>query len=412
MPVKEETVPEKKYGLYVTLIFFINFAVFMGRFSYGTVIKDIERSFLAAGFANAADEASLATTYLFLTYAVGQMLYTFVSKKISPKHVVFYSIVAVTVFTFGVAVLPLTYAKWLWAVNGLFHAVLYVSSMGVLSSFLPKEELTKAGSAMSAVMPTAQLALYVFAALFAGVADWRWLFYVSSFLMAVAAVAWFFLYRALEKLPKITEQDGGIAVRVRKPTAAYFVLLSSFCFTALICVGAKHIVSDWTPKIFESEYGIDASYSYLLVGIMMTASALSVGITKILVRWQENFCLLNIYQLILLAGLSLLIAFVQMPFVPFFIILVCMSSLAFSITNVAAGFAPFAYREYLSADVSGGWVNAVSCFGASLASLLAGRFMGQNDFATLYVVLAAAAALTCIPMAIGAFAHRKLKDSE
>lgn len=412
MPVTEKAPAKIRYSLYIGAIWFINFAVFMGRYSYGTVIADLEKAFAAAGFANASDEASLATTYLFFTYAVGQMLYTFVSKKISPKHIVFYSIVAVTVFTLGVALLPLRYAKWLWAVNGLFHAVLYVSSMGVLSSFLPKEELLKAGSAMSSVMPTAQLALYALAALFARVADWKWLFYVSSVFMAIAAAAWFFVYRALEKLPKITEKDSEIALKVRKPTVQYFVLLSVFCFVALICVGAKHIVSDWTPKIFASEYGIDASYSYLLVGIMMTASALSVGLTKLLAKHQENYCLLNLYQLLILAGFSLLVAFVKMPFVLFFIVLVLMSSLAFSITNVAAGFAPFAYREYMSADVSGGWVNAVSCFGASLASLLAGYCMGNNDYRTLYVVLAVAAALTCIPMAIGAVSHRKLRDSE
>ncbi|GEM_PF-5915696 len=412
MFTETKTKPKNRYSLYIAAIWFINFAVFMGRYSYGTVIADIEKSFLAAGFSDAATEASFATTYLFFTYAVGQMLYTFVSKKISPKHIVFYSIVAVTVFTFGVAVLPLPFAKWLWAINGFFHAVLYVSSMGVLSSFLPKQEMLKAGAAMSSVMPVAQLALYVFAALFAGIADWKWLFYIASFMMAIAAAVWFFVYRALEKLPKITEENGEISVRVRKPTAAFFVLLSAFCFVALICVGAKHIVSDWTPKIFATEYGMDSSYSYLLVGIMMTASALSVPLTRTLAKWQENYCLLDIYQLIVLAGLALLIAFVKMPFVPFFIILVLMSSLAFSITNVAAGFAPFAYREYMSADVSGGWVNAVSCFGASLASMLAGYCMGNSDFKTLFVVLAIACAATCLPMAAGAVAHRKLRDSE
>lgn len=412
MTLKRKPQFKNKYSFYILAIWFINFAVFMGRYSYGTVIKDIERSFVEAGFANASNEASLATTYLFFTYAIGQMLYTFVSKKISPKHIVFISIVAVTVFTFGVAVLPLSFAKWLWAVNGLFHAVLYVSSMGVLSSFLPKEEMLKAGSAMSSVMPEAQLALYVFAALFAGVAGWRWLFYVASAMMALASVVWFFTYRALEKLPKITEKNSEIAVRIRKPTAAFFTLLSTFCFVALICVGAKHIVSDWTPKVFEEVYGVPSSSSYLLVGIMMTASALSVGITRTLAKWQPNYCLLNLYQLLILAGFAILIATVDMGFVPFFVILVLMSSLAFSITNVAAGFAPFAYREYMSADVSGGWVNAVSCFGASLASLLAGYYMDDNDYKTLYIVLAIACLATCIPMAIGALAHRKIKDSE
>lgn len=228
--------------------FLVYFASYVTRINYGAVISEIVS---AEGIAKSL--ASLAVTFAFISYGVGQLISGYIGDKISPDKLILIGLLSSAAMNllmtagFGVTVMCI-----LWTLNGFAQSLIWPPLVRILASNMSPEEYNKACVTVNAAGSLGTVFVYLASPLFIQVYGWRLVFFFSAAVGIIAAVLFFSftggrIGAAAPTLKADTDNSEG-APTVKLSTVVLTSGLLFICFGILFQGTLRDGIQTWTPS--------------------------------------------------------------------------------------------------------------------------------------------------------------------
>ena len=254
------------------------FLIWAGFFMYVLMMgsKNVYTAEVAAiqlAFGKSKAETSLAMTYYFITYAIGQLAIAPLFSKINIKIYLTVTAGLSSLLTVLIGFAPsmgLLYV--LCTVNGALQAGIYSGVMAIVSKYAPAVLLPYANRVMSAGGAIYGVLSYGVPAIFVGFGLWNVPFILLGVVFAVSVVVFFISAQNMKKYPpEISENKGKIISKENVPMyinvsttskkVKYFVLMALLSLFGNFMHG---ILQQWLPSLLHEKFGMDLSYSILI----------------------------------------------------------------------------------------------------------------------------------------------------
>ena len=254
------------------------FLIWAGFFMYVLMMgsKNVYTAEVAAiqlAFGKSKAETSLAMTYYFITYAIGQLAIAPLFSKINIKIYLTVTAGLSSLLTVLIGFAPsmgLLYV--LCTVNGALQAGIYSGVMAIISKYAPAVLLAYANRVMSAGGAIYGVLSYGVPAIFVGFGLWNVPFILLGVVFAVSVVVFFISAQNMKKYPpEISENKGKIISKENVPMyinvsttskkVKYFVLMALLSLFGNFMHG---ILQQWLPSLLHEKFGMDLSYSILI----------------------------------------------------------------------------------------------------------------------------------------------------
>ncbi len=230
--------------------------------------------------------AGTITTAYMLCYGIGQGVSGIVAARIKPKYLLGTGLLGAAICNFAMSLvsIPSLYPL-IWAVNGVFHSMLWAPILRIFTDILPAGKREKAGVNISAACSVGAVLAYLIPALVLGLANWRVVFIVAGVILLTAYLAWVIGQRILR--PYIAQREeicraerenfSGKEFAVdspdkngkkhRKKHSLIGLFLASGLWLALFCLlcnGAlRDAVETWAPTFLSEQFGLKESLAAL-----------------------------------------------------------------------------------------------------------------------------------------------------
>ena len=350
--------------------------------------------------------ASLAMTYYFVTYAIAQVILSFIMGKINLR--IYLGVTAgvsaiLTILIGYMNTIEPVYA--LCAVNGVMQAGIYSGCMQALSRRLEKRLLPMANKIMSIGSSVASLISYGVPALFVGLGRWDLPFKVLGALFLLSVVFFFKSYTKIKAYPPVITNNGAsnsinneksfIELPSRNKKIAFFAFMA--CLT-LIGNTAYYSTFNWIPNLLYEEFSMPKSYSIFLTLmfpiINSFISILSVSLCEKYVNILSVSCLLMTISAVFFLPMTF------MHDVNIIFTLVCMVAFtAFGVgaRSVFSSILAFKMRTQINSGGYLAFTNAFAALAAGVMPTLSATIIDTAGYRTLFII---AFAVTLVYIAI------------
>ncbi len=230
--------------------------------------------------------AGYLTTAYMICYGLGQIVSGILAARIKPKYLIGIGLFGAGLCNLAMSVLPMPpLYPVIWAVNGIFHSMLWSPIIRVFTDLLPAGKSERAGVNIAASCSIGAVLAYLIPALVLKLAGWRIVFVVSGGVLLAAAAVWvvghIFLrsyiahmeevcrLRREELAARAARESMTSAESKKKPKKrslmAIFMLSGLWLMlVALICNGAlRDAVETWAPTFLSDKFGLDESVAAL-----------------------------------------------------------------------------------------------------------------------------------------------------
>lgn len=268
--ITQTNAPKKsKYAMLLIIMCWLVYSCsYLGKVNYAANINQV------MAFYNVSHaEAGLVSTFLFFSYAAGQIFNGLFCKKYNVPIMVFVSMAVSGGINLAVAFTPdFGIVKYLWLVNGFSLSILWPSLIRLLSETISKKNMTKAIMLMGTTVALGTFTIYGLSAIFAMFNAFKWAFIVAGAAMLAVGVIWIMIVPSTVKRAK--EEEAEYEVEEQKAAAnqdagkltkkliylSIFVLAFYGVATNLI----KDGLSTWVPSILKEGYNLGESLSIIL----------------------------------------------------------------------------------------------------------------------------------------------------
>lgn len=231
------------------------------------------------------------TTAYMLCYGAGQMINGIIGSKVKPRFMIGTGLCGATVCNLAMGLVPsAAVMPVVWALNGIFHSMLWAPIIRTFTDLLPNGRKEVAGTNIAASCSIGAVLAFLIPGFVLRFADWRVVFYVSGGILLVAFLVWVFGNRYLGKYNRMMEEACRIeraAIRERAVTEAAAdnrkvkrsllgVMLASGLWVVLfglLCNGAlRDAVESWAPVFLSDQFGLDSSAAAIIAVIIPLVS--------------------------------------------------------------------------------------------------------------------------------------------
>ena len=366
-------------------------------------------------FNSTKPDVSLAMTYYFVTYAVGQILLSFCMGKINLKVYLGVTAGISSILTIMIGLMKTLEPIYvLCAVNGALQAGIYSGCMQCLSRQLDKKLLPAANKIMALGTSFASVAAYAVPALFVALDKWNYPFFVLGALFLASVVFFIISYNKIKRYPPAIQNSAGktVAVSDEKPfmtlqgkgkKIGFFAMMA---FLTLIGNATYYGTFNWVPNLIKEVFHQGESLSILLTLLFPVVQA----ITSI---WVVNLCekYVNIIAVSFWLMVVAMVIFVPMLFVHdlnIVLTLVCMvafTALAAGARQVFSGILAFKMRTQLSSGGYLAYTNAFAALAAGVIPPLAASVIEAEGYRTLFIIAMALSVIYMVIIGVWSLAH-------
>ncbi len=222
------------------------------------------------------------TTAYMLCYGVGQMVSGLAAARIKPKYLIGIGLFGAGVCNLCMPLAPHTlWYPLIWALNGVFHSMLWAPIIRVFTDLLPTGKRERAGVNISASCSVGAVLAYLIPALILELAGWRIVFVVSGCVLLSACFIWGighgFLRTYIARMEEVcrTEREAfgrgegasSATETPRKRRSLIGIFLASglwLMLFSLLCNGAlRDAVETWAPTFLSEQFGLKESLAAL-----------------------------------------------------------------------------------------------------------------------------------------------------
>ena len=378
------------------------FLIWAGFFVYVLMMgsKNVYTAEVAAiqlAFGKTKAEASLAMTYYFITYAIGQLAIAPLFSKINIKIYLTITAGLSSVLTVLIGFMPsmeLLYV--LCAVNGALQAGIYSGVMAIISKYAPAKLLPYANRVMSAGGAIYGVLSYGVPAIFVGFGLWNVPFVLLGIIFAITVALFFISVQKMKKYPPEVDDKKGktilnpnepmyIDVSTKGKKVKFFVLIALLSFFGNTMTA---LLQQWIPSLLNEKFGMDLSYSILIT--LLVPIAIFAG-SLVAISLCEKYK--NVFNVSLVATGIALVVFAPMIFlyqVNMVLTIVCMvgflavaNSARLSFYSILA----FKMRSYIHTGTYLAFLNSIAAIVQALIPPLGGSIIDSLGYEKLFILI-------------------------
>ena len=377
----------KKYRILTLAVFLLYVTYMAAKNIYTSEIIEIVRHFGVS-----KSDASLATSFSFIAYALCQLLFIRIIGKINVnRYLLIVSPVSAALF----AAVPFCTAIWqVWVIIGLIGAILsgvFPVCMLVIGEYLPDSLIFPANKAMGAAFALSFVLDYFFSSLFIRIADWRLGFYVFPAIYLLTVVFFCVVFAKCPRQERERKEENGSKREHRKKVFIYMFISG---MTGLFVNMIYYAVSNWVPSLLNEVFGLSPSLSVFITLLIPLTGAAGCAVCLDLCKrfgfWRAAFALVTVSGV-----LSVVLTGVYG--IAFILTLVLVIILLFIVRGVshAMGFhVPVEARNVISPASAGTAINIFGCIGAAAGPPLFGALIdGPGGYTAFFAASAAAAVI-------------------
>ena len=342
-------------------------------------------------FGTTKAQTSLAMTYYFITYAIGQIVLSALFGKINLRIFLFTvgSLSAIVTIALGFTS-SITLAYVLCGINGVFQAGIYSGCMGILAKYMPLKLLPYANRIMNISVAAWGVISYGFSALFVGYGLWNVPFIILGALFLISAIFFFYAAFRMKKFPTVVVEKNEPAPEKQKIDEKPFInvdgkkrkILFYFIVLAIVTLNntTQYIVTNWIPDMLKTVYNMPDGYSILITIIVPIISAICSLIAINYCEKIKNILKVGMFFMVISTLTILPLIFVyDLNIVVSIILLALTLSTAAGSRTVVGGVMAFKMRTRIN---SGSYIATTNAFAAITAGVIppiAGAFIDLFD---------------------------------
>jgi sugar phosphate permease len=220
-----------------------------------------------------------------LAYGAGQMLSGIIGTRIKPRYMIGTGLCGAGLCNLAMGFIPVAgIMPVVWALNGLFHSMLWAPIIRTFTDLLPAGRKEKAGTNIAASCSIGAVLAFLIPGIILKFGGWRTVFYISGGVLLTCFLIWVvgnrFLSGYIRMMEEATRQERaailekaesrnaaeGVTRRVKRSLPA--IMLASGLWVVLfglICNGAlRDAVESWAPSFLKAQFGLDSSTAAII----------------------------------------------------------------------------------------------------------------------------------------------------
>ena len=279
-----------RIGLCATRLFLYCFLAYtcsyLGRKNFSACIPAmIEEGFLTKTFGGTVNSAYM------LIYGAGQIISGIIATKVRPRFLIGTGLCGAGLCNLAMGFVPsATFMPLIWALNGLFHSMLWAPIIRTFTDLLPADRKERAGTNISASCSIGAVLAFLIPGFILRFGNWRTVFYISGGVLLTCFLIWVvgnrFLSGYIRMMEETTARERAAILaqaemaaqaehrRVKRSLPA--VLLASGLWAvlfALMCNGAlRDAVESWAPTFLKEQFSLDSSMAPIITVIIPIVS--------------------------------------------------------------------------------------------------------------------------------------------
>lgn len=391
---------ERKHGesfqkYLIFLCWFIYTMAQVARYSYSSNVTLIEEKY---GITHAV--SGLPATFYFFAYGIGQIVTGLLCKKYNVRYVVAGALIVSAGCNFLLFLqIDFVFVKYIWALNGFAQSNFWPLLMLTLGSNIDDKYRSATGIAMSTATAGGTFLSYGISAVFAINKDfYRFTFLVSTVLLPIIAVLWFFSSKKLKSGVSSSNKESAATTAISQSeknssakkgmswsTIALLGLFAEFSMMSLAISGG---LRQWVPAILKDSYGLEDWMSIFVSVFLPLFSIFASFIAAFLHRKLKDFVLIVGIMFAVSIGLCcaltvLLSVSWQMVMVIFVLLMLTMGVIQNQMTVIA----PLAMHEKANSGFLAGFLNGCSYIGNALSTYGLGLIADNSGWIGVFVLL-------------------------
>lgn len=384
----------KKYRILTLATVLIYITYVAAKNIYSTELIEIVRYFNVS-----KSDASLATSFCFIGYAVFQLFFIKLIGKINiSRYVLIISPVSAALL---VAVPFCTQIWQTWIIMGAVGSLLsgiFPACMLVISEYLPDSLVPAANRAMGIGFAVSFALDYFCSSVFIRIADWKTVFYV---LPAVYLASALFFCRALSGCERREERGREEQTSAPKDKKKVCVYLLTAGTTGLLINMIYYAVSNWVPNLLNEIFGTSPSLSVLITLLIPLTGAVGavvcLGICKRL-GFVRAAVVLGAGSAAVSVVLSLIYGF---SFIVTLLLVVALLFIARGVAHTVGFQVPVESRDITEPARAATVINIFGCVGAAAGPPAYGALIDGSGYGVFFAAAAAAAAVMIVMTVVG-----------
>ena len=260
--------PEFRQGRVLFLLSWAAYATaYIGRYNYSAVMGAITGQGTLT-----LSQAGMVSTGYFICYALGQILCGAVSQYVSPYTMIFTGLVLSGCCNLALGVIAGGAMAAVWALNGLFQAMIWPPIVRLFAESMPLEQQKSACVNINTTTPTGTLAAYLVSAALLKLAGWRSVFLFCGGLMLAMVAIWLVGTVPLRRatvMQVIERSDRSGQARNRGALTAFAAVgLGWMLLPVVLHGGLKDGVTSWVPSMIQNSFGVSPSFSAAVAAVL------------------------------------------------------------------------------------------------------------------------------------------------
>lgn len=242
---------------------------YVGRYNYSAVMGAITEQ----GTLSLSAAGAVSTGY-FICYALGQIFCGMLSQYLSPYVMIFTGLALSGACNLGMAVVPGPAMAVVWALNGLFQAMIWPPIVRLFAESMPLEQQKGACVNINATTPAGTLAAYVTSAALLALAGWRSVFFACGGLLLVMALIWWLGTTGLRRATVMQAVEPARKEKDQPQSQSNVLLLAAAAGLGWLMIpvvlhgGLKDGVTNWVPSMIQSSFGVTPAFSAAVSSIL------------------------------------------------------------------------------------------------------------------------------------------------
>ncbi len=369
--------------------------------------------------------ASLAMTYYFIAYAVGQVLLSLVMGKINLRIYLFSVAGLSSLATVFIAFMPSMTAMYvLCTINGALQAGIYSGCMAVLSKNLNKSYLPFANKLMSMGTAIASMISYGVPALFVALGSWNMPFIFLGILFALSVVFFFYASKKIKAYPvEIVISENMADTKAEHPIfilnskLKYVGFLSLAMSLSLLGNAVYYAVLNWMPSMMNEVHSMPQEYS-ILITLLVPIARMFCPLVTVSVCEKHG----NVFMIGTIISILSLVTFIPFVFlynsniVIVIILLVAYNLVTPGISVIYGSILAFNMRSQINVGSYMAIVNAVASIMAGVIPPIAGAIIDSGNggnYGITYVICAIITIVQSVLLfAVAFYFYKKIKHQK
>ena len=350
-------------------------------------------------------QLSLGLTIYYIVYAVAQILFSFVIKKVNIKNFIGVSVI-LSALSFGLmAVITDLWQAWLiLGLNGVLQIGIWGGCMTIFGKYMPDYTIAQVTNIMSTGMASGTALAYGFSALFTAVLSWQWTFVLFA-ILSVATVVYFIISEKMVeknvepvmiKLNFEKKEDNGQEKTKISPITV-ILLVGFLALISMVISIVYYGLTNWFPNLLKDVYDMPSEYSILItflvpIGVFFGpffANSINVkfknyftgGIPLMIVAIVASIAMWLFYDI------NIIFAIVVTLIILFFIR---------GYMNILLSYIPLKIRNYFEPGKSSLILNASACVAAAITPFISASIIDNLGWGVFYLLILASAVLTLV----------------